>query len=178
MDKYKDSLENGQKTALNRMPSFSEQASSLSIRVGGEKAHNPTMQNLLKALFPHQAISYSSPDFNQLDIYMFVHEYRAEEPSHARDYVKKAQRLLSENQLKEHARVLILLYENVKVAFPERKLRNEKAISAIDTEDILEECAKAYKERIRVLYEFGLYDLKDTLFQLKKAQSIYVDMSS
>lgn len=144
-------------------------SSALYIAAGGCEASYPIIQKILEALYPQQAIHWTlKPNFKEIDTYVIFYlcPYGIEEIPLLTQAIHNAQQLLESNQLKPEAHILIILYRDLKVAFPERKLQREKVMSEMIGDEILPQEAPRVKERIRITHEFGINNFQDSLQQL------------
>jgi hypothetical protein len=142
---------------------------SLYLSAGGCKEIYPIIQKLLQALFPYQSIHWTlSPNLKEIDTYVifFSCSYDVEEVPLLIQGIRHARHILENKQLKPDAHILVILYRDLKVAFPERKLQREKVMSELMTEEILHREAPQDEARIRIIHEFGTNNLQDSLQQL------------
>lgn len=139
------------------------------IEVEETHSQNLSFMKVLHALYPKELIQLKEkPNFKKIDTYVLFYlcPYDIDEVSLLNRSIKRAQELLKSNQLKLDAHILIVLYRDLKVAFPERKLQREKIMSENITKEILSRQAPLYQNRIHITHEFGTSNLKDTLQQL------------
>jgi hypothetical protein len=142
-----------------------------------ERVEQSSAFSFVKALFPTQSFSRND-HLQEVEAYVIIHPYQADEAAQTDRYVAKAVEVLEKDEINPQAFVLVVLYEEIKVAFPERKLNREKYMANLNSEEILQQAAPSFKDRIRIVYEFGTHDLRDTQELLKKASNIYFDCAS
>ena len=143
--------------------------SSLYLAAGGHNALYPTLQKILKTLYPKENVHWTlNPNFPAIDTYIlfYVCSYDVKEAPLLVEAIHRAQSLLKSGRLKSEAHILIILYRDLRVAFPERKLQREKSMSDMVTQEILFREAPLEQQRIQVAHEFGVHNLQDSLQQL------------
>lgn len=143
--------------------------SSLYLSAGGCETAYFSVQKLLQALYPQQAIHWTlEPNFKEIDTYVIFYlcPYGVEELPLLMEGIHHAQQVLEHKEFKSEAHVLIIFYRDLKVAFPERKLQREKVMSNRLTEEVLLREAPTEGKRIRITHEFGTNNLQDSLQQL------------
>lgn len=108
------------------------------------------------------------PNLKEVDTYVLFYlcTYGIEELPLVSAGIRRARQVLESKELNPEAHVLIILFRDLKVAFPVRKLQREKVMSEMISEEILNCETFVNKERIRVTHEFGTNNLQDSLQQL------------
>lgn len=130
---------------------------------------NLILQKVLETLYPGVPVQWAkSPHLHEIDTYVLFYlcSYGVEEGSLLREAIQRSQQILHHPEFKSQAHVLIVVYRNLKVAFPERKLKREKVMSEMFTEDLLNREVSRDQHRIGVTHEFGLNNLQDTVQHL------------
>lgn len=155
--------------SFDKIPSHEQKTPDHHIEIGGAPAQESVLQKVLHALYPQESIRWIlEPDLKKIDTYVlfYVCPYGAKETPILMEGIQYAQHLLNNPQFNPAAHILMILYRDLKVAFPERKLRREKVMSEMVSEEMLNSKAPMEKHRIRVTQEFGTNNLQDTLHQL------------
>lgn len=157
-------MQSGEKPGL----SSDEKDSRHHIEVKKKYYHDAWLQKFLQALYLKDEIEWiSNPNLKEIETYVLFHvcTYGEEDTLSLKEGIKRAC-LLLENQLSFQAHVLIILYRDLKVSFPERKLRREKFMSELISDEMLSRECLSYQNRIRIIHEFGTNNLQDSLQQL------------
>lgn len=137
------------------------------IAVKKKSASDLHLHKFIQALFPKEEIELIQlPQLKEIDTYVLFHTcaYGEEEIQSLKEGIKKAHHLL-EHELNSQANVVMIFFRDLNVSFPERKLRREKFMSELISEDLLNH-EGALHERMSVIHEFGTQNLQDTLQQL------------
>ncbi len=142
--------------------------SSLYIAAGGNKLIDFTFKKIMQVIFPQENIHWVEPNFKEIDTYIMFYlcSYDVQEAPILTLAIHDARSLLK-SKLKPEAHILIMLYRDLKVAFPQRKLQREKVMSEMISDNLLQLEAPVDRKRIQITHEFGIHDLQDSFQQLK-----------
>jgi hypothetical protein len=146
---------------------FSSSQPYIEMGLGAQEAN---LYRLLQNVYPEETLHWTVvPYLQDIDIYVIIElcAYGAQESSYLHQAIQRALKVLTSKQLKPEALILIILYRDLKVNFPERKLQREKVMSEMFIDEILHQEAPDCKEQISISHEFGLQGLKNTLQQLE-----------
>jgi hypothetical protein len=144
------------------------------ILVGGKEVHHPAIQKFLHALYPEHSFQSISTPPSQVDTYVIIHlfSYGAETPSLFIQAIQEGEKLFERAEIHPEARLVLIFYCNLPVAFPERKLQREKEMSTKAAEEFLTQ--KQQKKPIYLVHEFGTAHLEDSL-EVIQGKCVYIE---